>query len=128
MESVGSDRLEDLITRYEGSGFGFASKNFYTGFLAIVVTLANKDQYFPAVKKTSPLRYRVVKLSGPLGMDDVQKTYRMSPAEILRLNPDISPFLVRNHGLLPKGYVLKVSGSTATNLATASTGDEGRKK
>ena len=128
MESVGSNRLEDLITRYEGSGFGFASKNFYTGFLAIVATLAQKDEHFPGIKKPSPLRFRLVKLQGQMALDDIQKTYRISPSEMIRLNPDISPQLVRNRGFLPKNYVLKVSSDAAASLVTTNVGNDSSKK
>jgi membrane-bound lytic murein transglycosylase D len=128
MGSVGSDRLEDLIVRYEGSGFGFASKNFYTGFLAILATLAQKDQHFPGIKSPAPLRFKVVQLPTPIAIDDLQKLYRMSAAEILRLNPDISPQLVRNHGSLPKNFHLKISGVPGAQLATANSGSESQKK
>jgi membrane-bound lytic murein transglycosylase D len=122
MATVGSDRLEDLITRYEGSGFGFASKNFYTGFLAILATLENKERYFPNIKKVSPIRFKLVRVASPLSIDSIQKTYRLNPSEILRLNPDLSQQFVRSRGILPKNYVLKVSTGGGVRLATTDSG------
>lgn len=123
MATVGSDRLEDLITRYEGSGFGFASKNFYTGFLAILATLENKDRYFPNVKKIPPIRFRLIRVASPVSIDTIQKTYRLNPSEILRLNPDLSLQFVKNRGILPKNYVLKIATGGGVRLATTDSGN-----
>jgi membrane-bound lytic murein transglycosylase D len=38
-ERVGSDAVEDIIARYNGPRFGFASKNFYSEFLAALELL-----------------------------------------------------------------------------------------
>lgn len=38
--------LEDYLTRYDHPHVGFASRNFYSGFLALVHTLAYRDQFF----------------------------------------------------------------------------------
>jgi membrane-bound lytic murein transglycosylase D len=124
MATVGSDRLEELITRYEGSGFGFASKNFYTGFLAILATLEKKERYFPNAKKVAPIRFKIVRLAAPLSIDTIQKTYRLHPNEILRLNPDLSQHFVRSRGVLPKNYVLKVSTGGGVRLATIDSGNK----
>lgn len=128
MESTGSYRIEDLIVRYEGSGFGFASKNFYTGFLAILATLAQKDVHFPGIVNPAPLRFRIVTLPVTRDIAEIKKQYQMSSEEILRLNPDISPKLIQNQGFLPKKFQLKVSGVPDAQLAKDRSRAESEKK
>jgi hypothetical protein len=52
-EVVGSKSIEDIVTRYSGSRFGFASKNFYAEFLAAldVVHPFLADHASPGVMK-----------------------------------------------------------------------------
>src|SRR5262249_43735918 len=44
---VGSDDLGDIVARYRGPGFGFASRNYYAEFLAALHVMRHADTYFP---------------------------------------------------------------------------------
>jgi membrane-bound lytic murein transglycosylase D len=57
--SVASDDLGVLVTRYEGPGFGFASRNFYAEFLAALHVSRNVDTYFPELGRTRVLEVKV---------------------------------------------------------------------
>lgn len=46
--------LEVLIESAEGRRFGFASRNFYTSFLAALEVEAKATEYFPGLKKDKP--------------------------------------------------------------------------
>lgn len=43
---VGSREISDLVARYKGPAFGFASRNFYAEFAAVLELISQRDQYF----------------------------------------------------------------------------------
>ncbi len=57
--TVGTDALDDIIRGYAGSGFGFASRNFYAEFLAAVHVAQNAEYYFPGLKRSPVVQYVV---------------------------------------------------------------------
>jgi len=57
IKAVESDNLVDLIRRYESPTFGFASKNFYTEFLAVVEIASNSEVYFPYLRTYRPITF-----------------------------------------------------------------------
>lgn len=58
-ETVGSDDLGDIVRRYDGPAFGFASRNFYAEFLAARHVLAHADTYFPDLRRGRLVAYKV---------------------------------------------------------------------
>ena len=47
---LGANRLEEILKRYSHPHLGFASKNFYAEFIALVHTIAYRNEIFPAEK------------------------------------------------------------------------------
>ena len=58
-ERMGSDDLGEIVRRYDGPGFGFASRNFYAEFLAARHVLRNANAYFPELKPGRMVTYTV---------------------------------------------------------------------
>ncbi len=122
VRSVGSDDIAQLINRYQGNQFGFASKNFYASFLGVLATLKEADKLFPDVPKVSPMSFEAVRLTKATGLHELKKKYAMTSQDVSSLNPDISYGVVRSHGVLPRGYVIKVPvRSNSQSFMTTST-------
>ncbi|MBY0516082.1 MAG: lytic transglycosylase domain-containing protein [Bacteriovoracaceae bacterium] len=51
---LGVSSLEEIFKNYSHPHLGFASKNFYAEFIALVYTLAYRDEIFPAEKSIKP--------------------------------------------------------------------------
>jgi membrane-bound lytic murein transglycosylase D len=58
-ETVGSDDLGELVSRYRGPGFGFASRNYYAEFLAALHVMRHAGRYFPEEAPVRMVEYRV---------------------------------------------------------------------
>jgi membrane-bound lytic murein transglycosylase D len=58
-ESVASDDVADIVARYRGPGFGFASRNYYAEFLAALYVMQHASAYFPEVAPVRMVEYRV---------------------------------------------------------------------
>lgn len=109
VKAVGSNDIVDLINRYDGPAFGFASKNFYAGFLAMLWTLRDSDRLFPEVPKVAALAFDNVRLEKALTIAQIRKKYDLTIKDIGDMNPDILRPLLVGNGTLPRGYVLKVA-------------------
>jgi membrane-bound lytic murein transglycosylase D len=118
--AVGSNDLTQLINRYHGGAFGFASKNFFAGFLGMLATLKDADKIFPEIPKVMPLQYENVRLTTATSLTHLKKKYALTTAEIAEYNPDISRGLLRSSGYLPRGYVLKIPARAESQIMNAS--------
>ncbi|MEN9833844.1 MAG: hypothetical protein RL011_37 [Pseudomonadota bacterium] len=121
-QAVNSRDIVELIDRYDGNQFGFASKNFYASFLGVLATLQQADRIFPEVAKVAPLDFTPLRLSKPASVKEICRKYTISVTDIAQLNPDISFRMIRSGGKLPTGYVIKLpAGANMTGRALAST-------
>jgi len=57
--AVGSDDIGALVARYDGPGFGFASRNFYAEFRAALHVMRHAARYFPDVPTARVIEVRV---------------------------------------------------------------------
>ncbi|MCC7265524.1 MAG: lytic transglycosylase domain-containing protein [Candidatus Latescibacteria bacterium] len=46
VKEVGSREIDELVRRYKGPAFGFASRNFYAEFTAVLELISQRQQYF----------------------------------------------------------------------------------
>lgn len=65
---LGTRDIAEIVQRYNGPGFGFASRNFYTSFLAAREASTHPERYFGEIRKQSPTEYRVVRLEKPFSV------------------------------------------------------------
>jgi membrane-bound lytic murein transglycosylase D len=107
MREISTNDIVKLINVYDGNNFGFASKNFYAGFVGLLTSLRNSAKVFPEVKTVEPLKFENVKVGG-LELAEVKDRYKLTNYTIGQLNPDISRSFLRDGGIFPERYVLKI--------------------
>lgn len=108
VRATGSNDLATVIRKYRGKAFGFASRNFYTEYCAVLATLQHSREIFPEVQILPPLAFKALRLTKPTAISEVKKKQHMSSEQVAYLNRDISRPLIHSNGLLPVGYVIKV--------------------
>ncbi len=120
-QAVNSRDIVDLINKYDGNQFGFASKNFYASFLGVLATLQQADRIFPEVPRVAALDFTPVRLSKPASVKEICRKYSTSVADVAQLNPDITHRMIRSGNKLPTGYVIKLpAGASISGRALAS--------
>ncbi|HYX32914.1 MAG TPA: transglycosylase SLT domain-containing protein [Oligoflexus sp.] len=103
-----SSDIAVLIDSYNGRGFGFASQNFYAEFLAILYALKHADKHFPDAKILASLNFRNETLDRPMRIRDLSKRFGVSVESLHALNPDLSLSLIRQNGLIPRNFTIKI--------------------
>jgi membrane-bound lytic murein transglycosylase D len=131
VKETGSKNIAAIINQYNGRTFGFASKNFYTEFIAALEVEKNYKHYFPELEKEAPWYVDTVTLKSSYSFNQLVKASNMSQDKFLWYNRAIMSPVVKGRAKVPAGYVLKVpegkgsvvvaslkSGSMSTKGAT----------
>lgn len=110
---------ENVFKNYKKGYFKFASRNFYSEFLA-ALKVARQLEQNPRVKidRAEPSRY--LNLPGYLHISDASRHFGVS-AEIIRsLNPALQPPVMSGEKRIPKGYVMRLPAEKRINRLVAS--------
>lgn len=118
MVATGSSDIVTLIEKYDGPNFGFASKNFYSGFLGLLATLEKSNKVFPAVKIDEPMKFDVARVGG-MSVSQVKAKYKMNQYTLAYMNPDITRNFLKTDGVFPPRYVLKIPSTAPAKPKTA---------
>jgi membrane-bound lytic murein transglycosylase D len=99
---------EAIFKDYESRMFRFASRNFYSEFLAAREVAQNYRQYFGDLRLDMPPKQREIVLAGYAAMDDLARHLKVTVADLRELNPALREPVFRGQKYVPKGYRLKV--------------------
>jgi membrane-bound lytic murein transglycosylase D len=108
VRKVGSEDLAEIIKNYNNRRFGFASKNFYSEFLAMLYTLENSSTFFPNLELKPEISFENRVLQRSSSIKGILKTYNITAEDLIKLNPDINSKLIKRNGRIRKGYILKI--------------------
>ncbi|MGX2040873.1 transglycosylase SLT domain-containing protein [Methylocaldum sp. MU1018] len=99
----GSD-LARIVRYYQGSSFGFASRNFYAEFLAVRSIVRNLAAYFPeGVFFQPPLDHDLVRLTSALPVSRLARMHGVDRDTLADLNPAWTRAAISGRALLPAG-------------------------
>jgi membrane-bound lytic murein transglycosylase D len=99
---------EQIFKEYRSRIFKFASRNFYSEFLAARKAAKNYRQYFGDLKLNSPLKTHAFALSGYVSLPEVARHLKLDLAELRTLNPALRGPVFRGQKYVPKGYRLQL--------------------
>ena len=107
-KDVGSEDIVKIIEEYNGSRFGFASRNFYVEFLTAVDVCLRYTEFFGEIELREPLELAQVQLSDYVSSTTLKKHTHLTEKEIRELNPALHSSVFHKGGFLPKDYALNV--------------------
>ncbi|MFZ7128658.1 MAG: LysM peptidoglycan-binding domain-containing protein [Desulfobacterales bacterium] len=95
-----------IFTRYRSRTFKFASRNFYSEFLAARKVASDYPAYFGDLSLNRPARYRTISLDGYVSMEDVCAHFQTDTETVRGMNPALRPPVFNGQKYIPKGYRL----------------------
>ena len=107
MREFGDTAYVDILRKYKGRTFGFASRNFYVAFLAAKEVDQNVQKYFPDVVAETPTDYSVTKLSSYVSVPGMANALGTTPKNLARHNPALQATVWQESKYLPKGFELR---------------------
>jgi membrane-bound lytic murein transglycosylase D len=112
---VGSSDLVEIIQRYQGPSFGFASKSFYAEFLAAVDVARRGAEFFPDLEYHAPRPLEELPVERNVSIVALLKPTDISHAQFLEWNPALTPKVKE----LPGGYRVKAPPDKLETLVAA---------
>lgn len=98
----------NIFNSYKGRTFKFASRNFYSEFLAARRVASDYQRYFGPLALHAPVRSRTVNLDGYAALTDLCGHFKVSPQVVRAMNPALRPPVFSGQKYIPKGYALNL--------------------
>ncbi len=99
---------QTIFEKYRGSLFGFASRNFYSEFLAAREVAKNYRSYFGPLKLAKPRPSRTVSMPGFVSAKEIMKHFKIGRQTLKILNPALRPPIFEEQKFIPAGYQLRL--------------------
>ncbi len=114
--AMGGD-IARIVHYYSGRNFGFASRNFYTEFLAAREVARNHQRYFPeGIRFKAPLNQDRIRLRQTATADTVAAYYQVSLSSLNRINRAWRRAAKRGRVPLPAGSMVWLPAGTIDRL------------
>ena len=117
VEEVGSSDIGEIATRYHGRTFGFASRNFYAEFVAVLELIDIARPHFRPLRDPAPIDAVEVRLDAPMRLATASRLLGVSSDHLEGFNPALMPAVRSGSAAMPAGYVLRVPGSASGSVA-----------
>jgi membrane-bound lytic murein transglycosylase D len=110
-EELGTSNIEVIVKRYQGSTFGFASRNFYVAFLAALQVDRNAEKFFGPLTHYPDTESTTVELPDYVAVESLAKAFKVDMGALRVLNPALRPLIWSGARLVPRGYRLRLPGT-----------------
>jgi membrane-bound lytic murein transglycosylase D len=108
VRAVGTRDIGAIIDRYEGPNFGFASRNFYPEFLAVVEVERTAPQLFGPLRRDPPVEPESVRTDGAYAVNAVAGAFGVDIGLLRELNPALREPVWKGQAAIPRGTTLRV--------------------
>ena len=108
MRQFGDTAYVDILRKYNGRTFGFASRNFYVAFLAAKEVDQNAEKYFPGLTTARATDYDKIKLPAYVAVKDLIASLGIEPAQLAAHNLALQPTVWQGSKYLPKGFEVRL--------------------
>ena len=101
-------QYENVFNNYRSRTFKFASRNFYSEFLAAWAVADNYQEYFGELTLNTPIKTTEIILAGYASIPNLARQLDIDLNRLRKLNPALRPPVFRGRKYAPKGYRLKL--------------------
>ncbi len=108
MNKYGDTAYVDILRKYNGRTFGFASRNFYVAFLAAKKVDQNVETYFSGLVFEKPTDYATVNLPAFVAVPGLTRVLGTTSRELAKHNPGLQATVWQGSKYVPKGYALRL--------------------
>jgi membrane-bound lytic murein transglycosylase D len=99
---------ENIFNSYKGRLFKFASRNFYSEFIAAREVAKNYKTYFGHLKLATVNHTKAIEIPGYASAKKIAAYFNMSVSRLQDLNPALKSTVFEEQKFIPVGYLLRV--------------------
>lgn len=119
LREVNGDSLEDMITRFSGPRFGFASRNFYAEFVAATDVERDSKKYFGDLQRKPLVRFETVRVERYTPYRTLLRTADIDAERFRELNPSYHDSVVAGKLYVPAGDSIRLPSGQAAAFNAA---------
>jgi len=117
VRETGTNDIATIIANYQGRAFGFASRNFYPQFLAVLDVERQAQALFGVLHLDPAPDYQEFELQAYIEADTLAQSLGVTIDQLKFDNPALRPVVWQGGKRIPKGYTVKIqSDSIRGNL------------
>jgi len=105
--------IATIVAKYQSRSFGFASRNFYTAFLAALEIDTHPEKYFPNLKLDAPADSATITVPAFMTIDTLADALNVRESALRALNPALTDAVWAGDKYVPQGFALRVPRATA---------------
>lgn len=113
VRQVGTTDIVEIIRRYDGPAFGFASKNFYAELIAVIEVERDAERYFGPIRREPPLVVDTFRVPDYVDFGELARIAPVDAQALIDLNLPLSAPVRRGELRVPRGYELRLPAGTA---------------
>lgn len=102
-QDVGTDNITVLLRQYHGTGFGFASRNFYPAFCAVLDIASHPSDYYLNLPTKVAMDLSAQALVKPALASQLAAQWHISVDSLRELNPALSKAIWSDKQAIPSG-------------------------
>ena len=108
VRETGTRDIETIVANYKGRAFGFASRNFYAQFLAVLEVENRAREHFGDFRLNPAPRYREIELDSYVDAEVFARSVGISLEQLREDNPALRPVIWDGSKRIPRGWKVKV--------------------
>lgn len=116
---LGTRDIGVVAAKYKSRTFGFASRNFYTEFIAAVIAYAERERHFPGVEPLPEIRFDVAARDRFVALTDLAAATGTDIDRLADLNPALDRAVLAGSLLVPPSYPLRVPAGAGARFEQA---------
>ncbi len=123
LKAVAQLRTKDfgtIVQQYRSPTFGFASRNFYAEFLAVIIVVNSRDIFFPGLTDQKPESYHALALNAYVTLSTLETYLGSDRNHLARWNPSLRKSVRQTHLRIPKGILPEPHDAGGTQGALGS--------
>jgi membrane-bound lytic murein transglycosylase D len=121
---MGTKDIEQIIDKYKGPAFGFASRNFYVAFLAASDVEREPEKYFGKLQREPAEQRNILEMPAYVPVSQVANAYGITIEGLRQLNPALMPPVWSGNKYIPAGFELRVPARAAVDRQLAAVPDK----
>jgi membrane-bound lytic murein transglycosylase D len=108
VRQTGTTDIETIVANYRGRAFGFASRNFYAQFLAVLEVEKNAEQYFSEVRFDPAPEFVEVRTDAFIDAEIFARSVGISLEQLRADNRALRPVVWEGGKRIPRGFPMKI--------------------
>ncbi len=114
VREVGTKDIGKIVVNYDGPTFGFASRNFYSEFLAAIEVDRNSERYFGPIHHDRPRKFETVVLDAYYPPGAIESAFGVDRETLETYNPSLRPAVWNGNKYVPKDFELALPPASRT--------------